>query len=347
MLHFLFANLLVLAIASAAVWWLSGYDARITFENEKKDLARRLLRCGITLPLVEIAFLELWQCAYHRDRTAGFVFIMTSLPLTFIWCGCISQMLANGFSWLVDAEDTREFDPKKQVRDLDAIAELIRSGKKVEAIQLCESLKADGEISPKTLNLALEHLGVQQPDATLVRPLVEADRLRSQKKLAEAELILNSLMLENPRNVEASMMLIRLYTQDLHQPQRAIEVLRNLEAQPRISAAHVDFAYRSINEWGTQNEKKDETHPTPETIEEMLAEGYYGTAVEVVRNKINAAPHDFELRMKLLEIQAVYCKNLHDAKKLIRQIAVEPGFTKQQIDSATLKLREWSGFQSE
>jgi hypothetical protein len=347
MLYFLVANLLVLAIASAAVWWLSAYDTSITFENEKKDLARRLFRCGITLPLVEIAFLELWQCAYHRDRTAGFVFIMTSLPLTFIWCGCISHMLAHGFSWLIDAEDTREFDPNKQVRDLDAIAELIRSGKKLEAIQLCESLKADGEISPKTLNLTLEYLGVHQPETKLVRPLVEADRLRSEGKLAEAELLLNSLVLENPRNVEASMMLIRLYTQDLHQPQRAIELLRNLEEQPHIPDAHVDFAYRSINEWGTQNEKKDEAHPTPETIEEMLAEGYYGTAVEVIRNKIYADPRDFELRMKLLEIQAVYCRNLHDAKKLIRQMAADPSFKKEQIDSATLKLREWSNCQFE
>jgi hypothetical protein len=346
MFHFLFANLLVLAITGAAVWRLSGYDAGITFDNEKRDLTRRLLRCGITLPLVEIAFLELWQCTYHSDRTAGFVFIAISLPLAFIWCGCISHMLAHGFNWLVDSEDTREFDPNKQVRELDAIAELIRSGRKMEAIQLCESLKANGEVSPKTLNLALEHLGVHQTEAELARPLVEADRLRSQGKVAEAELILNSLVLENPRNVEASMMLIRLYTQDLHQPQRAIEVLRNLEAQPHIAAAHVEFAYRSINESDVQYEKKDETHLTPETIEEMLAEGYYGTAVEHIQNKIKTAPHDFELRMKLLEIQAVYCRNLHDAKKLIRQMAADSSFTKEQIDLAMSKLREWSSCQS-
>ena len=39
-------------------------------------------------------------------------------------------------------------------------------------------------------------------------------------------MILNSLLAQNPRNLDAAMMLMRLYAQDLHRPEKAEEVLQ-------------------------------------------------------------------------------------------------------------------------
>ena len=60
-MFFILANLLVLAPATYLFWWLSGYDASVTGQNEKLDSLRRSIRCGITLFLVEAAFCCLWR----------------------------------------------------------------------------------------------------------------------------------------------------------------------------------------------------------------------------------------------------------------------------------------------
>jgi hypothetical protein len=58
---FILSNIIVLAFAALASWWLSGYDTRLTGENVTEDRIRRSIRCGITLLLVEAAFWGLWQ----------------------------------------------------------------------------------------------------------------------------------------------------------------------------------------------------------------------------------------------------------------------------------------------
>ena len=42
-----------------------------------------------------------------------------------------------------------------------------------------------------------------------------------QGRFQEAESILKRLLAEDPRNVDAAMMLMRIYAQDLHQPQKS------------------------------------------------------------------------------------------------------------------------------
>lgn len=340
-MYFILTNLVVLVLATSLFWWLSGYDSRLTGHNETEDLIRRGFRCGVSLVLVEISFIFLWQYLTSHDPWAGFLYLLVAMPLVIIWCGCVSHLGAHVFGWLIDPEDRRAFHPRTEVRLLDGIAELIRTGKTAEAIRVCEALKTSGEVNIVTLELTLEHLGVPQKNAKIIKPLAEADRLRSQGKFAEAELILQSLLLRNPQDVEAAMMLMRLYAQDLHQPMSAMLVLQTLEKQPHVAPAHVDFARRSIEEWSDPRRQPPEPDEPPPSgsVDELLARGFLGTAIEMLEEQVKAQPQDFERRMKLAEVQAVNCRNLPAAEKMVKQM--EGTFSREQIQFAGARLKEW------
>ena len=337
---FIFTNIVVLAFAAFISWWLSGYDTKVTGENVTEDRIRRGIRCGITLLLAEAAFWGLWQCYQHGDPVAGFLYVATTVPLALIWAGCISELSARGFNWMIDPEDDREFDPNKSVRDLDAIASLIKNGRKEAAIQLCRTLKESGDANVLAMETMLEHLGVpkavQKP-----RPLNEASRLRRQGKFTEAETILKSLLLENPSNADAALMIIRLYAQEMRQPDKAMEILRALEQQPHVSSSHIEFARRSIHEWRQEKPKPEKVEAQPESIDELLANRYLGTAVEILEQKTSEQPQDFDLWLKFAEAYAVHCGNLDRAEKIVRRIEANPAFTAEQIQFARMKLGEW------
>jgi tetratricopeptide (TPR) repeat protein len=337
---FFFTNLVVLAFATLGFWWLSGYDSRLTGENEKADRVRRGIRCGVTLLLIEPAFWCLWQYWHYGDQICGVAYLAILIPLALIWVGCLAEMFARGFHWLVDPEDDREFDANKHVRDLDTIATLIKNGSKEEAIQLCKELKESGDASALAMETMLEHLGVPQNRVQKPKPLMEASRLREQGHFAEAELILNSLLQENPANVDAALMLMRLYAQDLKRSDKAYEILRSLNEQPYVSAAHLEFASRSIHEW--RNPRPQEAAEVlPESVDELLAQGYFGTAIEILEQKIKEQPQDFDLRLKLAEVHAVHFNDFPRAEKILRQVETDANFNPAQIESGRVKLKEW------
>ena len=340
-MFFLLANLLVLASTAGVSWWLSGYDPMVTGHNVKLDSLRRCIRCGVTLFLVEAAFYCLWQYRQSNDAEIGMAYLVFALPLTLIWSGCISELSAHGFHRLIDPEDDREFDPKKGLREMDVIGDLIRSGQKEKAIQLCQMLKRTGGVNPFVLEMTLEHLGVPQQSVRRPKPLLEADRLRSQGKFKEAELILGSLLAQNPRNLDAAMMLMRLYAQDLHRPERAMEVLRALEKQPHLPSAHLEFARRSIGEWDQGKPRTEEVEAQPESMDELLAQGYFGTVIEMLEQKIKEQPGDFDLRLTLAEVYARHCGDDLRAKTIVQQIESNPVFSPEQKLSARPKLEEW------
>jgi predicted Zn-dependent protease len=265
--------------------------------------------------------------------------------LAFLWAGCISELSAHGFNWLIDPEDDREFDPNKSLRDLDAIATLIKNGNKEAAIQLCKELKESGDASVLAMETMLEHFGIPK-DIQKPKPLTEASRLRRQGKFTEAETILNSLLLENPSNVDAALMLIRLYAQELRQPNQAMGVLRALEQQPYVSPSHIDFARRLILERNQEKPKPEKVEAQPDSIDELLAKRYLGTAVEMLEQKTGEQPQDFELWLKFAEVHAVHCGDVNRAEKIVRQIAVNPLFTAEQIQLAKNKLKEWREIQA-
>jgi thioredoxin-like negative regulator of GroEL len=227
---------------------------------------------------------------------------------------------------------------------LDTIGHLIRNGHRDDAIKLCEELKQSGEVDIMTLEMTLEFLGVKQQRTRNQTPLHEAAQLRARGKFTEAEQLLKSLLVKNPSDVDAALMLVRLYAQNLRQPGNAHEVLRALEQQPHPPASHIEFARRSIGEWSrSQPEIEAVAEPKAESVDELLEQKLFGSAIELLENKIKAQPQDFDLWLKLAEIHAVHCENFQTAEKIIRQIEVGPDFSREQIERARSKLKEWRG----
>jgi hypothetical protein len=222
---------IVIGLALLGMWWLSGYDAHLTGEDKVRDFVRRALRCGLTVLLAGVFLL-----LPGAIQAMPLLLLLGGL-LVLIWCGPLTEMLARWFHQLIYHEDKREFDPNQTVRDLDRVAGLIKSGRKEEAIQLCQALKESGDVSVLALDTLLEHLGVKPEPAPTTRPLIEARRLRLEKRFPEAEAILNSLLLQNAANVDAAMMLMRLYAEDLHRPDQAEAVLESLARQPHVPSA--------------------------------------------------------------------------------------------------------------
>ncbi|MGO9587569.1 MAG: tetratricopeptide repeat protein [Limisphaerales bacterium] len=149
------------------------------------------------------------------------------------------------------------------------------------------------------------------------------------------------MLAEDPRNVDAAMMLMRIYAQDQHRPHQAMEILQALEKQPHVSPAHVEFARRSIAEWSQGKPKPEKVDAPPESIDELLAQGYLGTVIEILEQKIGEQPRDLALRLKLAEVYAQRCGDVHRAEKIVRQIETSPGFTPEQAQNARSKLGEW------
>jgi tetratricopeptide (TPR) repeat protein len=325
------ANITVLLLAALAGWWLSGYDTKVTGENEKEDLIRRAFRCGITLVLVEIFFF----LPFSIIAIPPLLFVIGMLAIT--WLGCLGELFAGGFHHLIDPEDKPEFDPNKDIRNLDIVASLLKNGRNEEAVQFCQILKESGDANILVLETLLARSGIHFESGRKPKPLTEAYQLRSQGKFNEAEAVLNSLLVENPANVDAALMLMQLYAQDLRRSDKAAEVLRSLQKQPHVSPAYIEYAQRSIHDWG-RKKRKPEGVVLPESIDELLALGYLGTAIETLEQKIKEHPGNFDLWMKLAEAQVVHCGNFQRAEKIVQQIEANPAFNPEQVQFAKTKL---------
>lgn len=332
-------NIGVLALVAGGAWWLTGIDK--TPGGESKRGFFRTIRC---LAIVWLAGVFLW---FMEDPNGGYggVALLLIIPpsLALLLRSAIAEFFTQGFLRLIDPtlHDERPLDPGKSRRYMDTIAHLIKNGRRDDAIKLCNELKQSGEVDIVTLEHTLEFLGVKQERTQNPKPLTEAARLRAQGKFAEAEQRLKSLLAKNPSDADAAMMLMRLFAQDLRQPGRAHEVLRALEKQPHVSASHVEFARRSIDDWSKGKPEKMEVAAPPkaESVDELLAQKFFGTAIERLEEKIRTQPQDFDLRLKLAEVHAVHCKNFQRAEKIISQLEVT--FSPQQIASARAKLKEW------
>ena len=208
-------NIILLSVAAAIAWWLSGFDSRLTGESGKADLMRRGIRCGSTLFLLVILF----SLPYSIASAPPMLLIVALLAL--IWTGCITELGARFFHRLVDPEDKREFDPHQSARNMDMVASLLKGGRHEEAAQLCATLKESGDANILVLETLLARSGIQFEHDRKPKPLTEAYHLRSQGKFDEAAAVLNSLLAENPSNVDAALMLMRLYAQDLRRSDKA------------------------------------------------------------------------------------------------------------------------------
>ncbi len=76
-------------------------------------------------------------------------------------------------------------------------------------------------------------------------------------------------------------------------------------------------------------------------MDELLAQGYFGTAIEILEQKIKEQPQDFDLRLTLAEVYARHCGDDLQAKKIVQQIEASSVFSPEQKLSAWPKLEEW------
>ncbi len=325
---------MLLALAAMAMWWLSGFDAKVTGENRKADLIRRGTRCGATLLLLAVLL------SLPRSIASWPVLFLIAGLLALMWAGRLAELGARGFHRMVDPDDPREFDPKQSARELDRVAKLLKSGRREEAAQLCAALKESGDANVLVLEALLARHGIQVETDRKPKPLAEAHRARMEGKFDKSEGILKSLLEENPSNVHAALMLMRLYVQDFRRSDKATEVLRSLEKQPHLPPGSIEYARRSIVEWG-QKKSAPAATVLPESVDELLACGHLGTAIEMLEQKIREQPKDFDLWLKLAEAHGLYSGNRHRAEKIVQQIESNRCFSAEQIERAKAKLAEW------
>jgi hypothetical protein len=139
-------------------------------------------------------------------------------------------------------------------------------------------------------------------------------------------------------------MLIRLYGQDMRQPDEAARALRSLEKVSHVPPAYIEYARRSVMDWRMQpaspaNAVPEE--PAPESIDDLIAKKYLGTAIEVLEMKCETEPGNFDAWLKLAEVHGVHCANIPLAEKTIRRIEANPAFDAEQKQQARNRLREW------
>jgi len=326
-------HIIGMVVLTLVAIWLSGFDSGLSDDGQRSDFWRRFLRVLVTFFFVEMII-------FMPQMLMGI-----SILLGVTWASCIAELVSRIFRRLIDPGfyDHRPLDPGKSQRYQDLIARLIHQGKRDEAVKLCEELKVSGEVELVTLEHTLEFLGVPQGRSKQEKPLTVAARLRREGKFAEAEKLLRSLLAKKPGDVTAVMMLMRLYGEDLQQLSKAQEVLNALQKQPDVPASHVEFARRSLQEWshGQTLIPVPALAPAPQSLDELLAQGFVGSAVEQLEAQIKSDPDNFTLQFRLAEVYAIHCKNLQGAEKIVRQITLGRRFTPEQISSAQAKLTEW------
>lgn len=334
-------NIGLLSVLLAGSWWLTGFDTTASGESRRPHFVSRLLRCAA---IVWLAGVFLWYIEL-KDGGQGGVALLLIIPpsLALLLRSSLAEVMARGVLRLVDPAlcDTRPFDPGKSQRCMDAVAHLVRSGCRDEAVNLCREFEQSGDVDSITVERTLEFLGVKQEKPAASSPLTQASRFRSQEKYYEAEQLLKALLVKNPAHIDAAMLLMRLYAENLRQPERAREVLCRLEQQPHIPASHVDFARHSIDEWAVPKPAVRVAALVSESVEALVASGRFGSAVEMLEQKIGERPGDFEAWLQLAEIHGRHCHNMPRALKILRQIELSPDFSRAQFLLAEARFKTW------
>ncbi len=266
---------ITLAVTALLSWWLSGYDNHLSGEHKAADLRRRIVRCVVTLLLVALAV----GAGLGEGQVGGFIFIALVVPLAVIWTGCLSEFFAQAFHSLIDSPGDRPFDPKKLTADLDQVAGLCAQGRNDEAIKLCTALVKAGDASSLAMEAMLFRLYEQifaEDRLLLSPPLAEANRLSQEGQLAEAESRLNLLVKQEPANLAAIMMLVRVYAGDSHHPHKAYDLLRAIERRSGMPPFFIAYARRCVGQW-----------LSPPAGEEKSTEGIESLLVD--RSRLNPA----------------------------------------------------------
>jgi hypothetical protein len=327
-------HIIGLLLLIAVGGWLSGYDSGLLVGGGVQNFWRRFIRVALTVGLVEVLI-------YLPGMTRPVV----SVVIGVVWVGCGMELVTHLFHRLLDPafNDRRPLDVRAREHYADEIARLIHSGQREKAFELCERLKVTGEIPRQNLEDIEACLGM---DPRKPCPLDEAVRLRKAGHFAAAVTWLNALLHSQPRHAQAVILLMRIYAEDLRQPDQAAAVLQRWEKEPGLAPAQVKFARRRLAKWVAAARQPSTADAAPSagpapTVEELVAHGHYGTAVEQLERELTQSPTDFSGWLKLAEIYACHCGNLAHAGKIIRQLNQTSPFNREQRHLVAQRLKEW------
>jgi hypothetical protein len=358
-------NLVILAFIAAGTWWLTGKDLARGGESKRSHHLTRALRC---VAVVFLSFVVLHLLEGPLSPADIPLLIIAPTGIAILLRSALSEIFAHGFLRFLDPQihDHREFDPRQSQRHMDEIARLIQAGRREEAIKLCEALRESGEVTDLlALEHTLEFLGAKQAEGRRLSPLNLAASLRDEGKLPEAETLLLSLLKQKPADEGPALLLMRLYAEDLRQPERAYALLREFARQPHVSSAHVDYARHSIPEWANAGRSAtnqpaapiesvsvgraaavptEPTKPAPfdlAEVDQLLTAGSLGSAVELLEAQIKTQPTDWKLQLKLAEVYAVHCHDMVRAQKITGRLEQNAAFTADHVAMVRAKLEEW------
>lgn len=262
----LLVSIVILLVTAVLSWWISGYDPKLTGENNGEDLVRRGIRCGLTLILMAGGLVE----TMSNPNFAGFTAIAIAGPMIFLWVNCLGEALADTFHKLIDNPSySSDSDPKKTAADLDRLAKLANQGRTDEALELCAELLKKDEGSRLAIETMCFRLYSEMFDKKSIRSnrsLAPIRLLCENGQFAEAESRLTQLVNEERENLPAVYLLIGLYVQELQQPEKAGALILSLEKRSKLPPMFAAYANERIREWLSFSEEK-----TDEGIESLLA----------------------------------------------------------------------------
>lgn len=338
-------DLIFIGIIMAMAWPLSAYDSRVTGEDPKADFLRRLTRCSITLGVL------LMSLAAGPIR--GYIFLAIGIG----WASCGAEFGSRQIHKLFDPEDKRDFDPKHAERGLEMLSKLVHEGHTRQALDWAQTLLRNAEASPDAVEAMVNHVYLDLLESTSSGAgFAEVQQLRQLGQFTEAETRLNEMIAAQPDNAAAMLLLMRMYSEDLNEPGRALALLQPAEKQPRLHPALVKYARKSIDQWSSAAFSKAAAErvsasaastvtTAPAAIElsvdELLNLGQRARAIQRLERMIVEEPENFDAWLKLAEAHAVYCADLTQAGKVVRAMEVSGRFAPEQITEAKAKLKEW------
>jgi hypothetical protein len=158
------------------------------------------------------------------------------------------------------------------------------------AIRLVRRLCRSAEFSDDQKSFALNHLrgwaAEQGSDLSVQRirnsygpspkpaPLKTIHRLRSQGRCQEAKGELLRLLRRDPENLAVAVLLVRVYAQDLHRRDKALQQINGLEKKPFTPAGVIDFLRNSLDEWS----RVPSNRPSPNSLLPVGSPRFVGSA---------------------------------------------------------------------
>jgi hypothetical protein len=193
--------------------------------------------------------------------------------------------------------------------------------------------------------------------------LTEAHDLRIAGKPKAAAACLRSALWKKPDDLTAVFQLVLLLARDMRDFEGAEGVVNAVAKRPFTPPAFVDYARATIQEQrklptpvlmepeeapDLEGEAAPDAASEPsdpaskdQLVDELLAEGKLGSAVERLQLCLEKYPTDLDGWMKLAHVYFNVCDQRKTAEKLIAGLHTKPYFTPEQKADAEALLRQW------